>query len=814
MQRYDFFFGQKVSEGELDAGFQAVDDAHSQLLLDSGMVGITLGGEVSQHAGTANLTVDVSGPASLYDQLGQRISWSPTLNMNCAVDENSNPTAVVSPGNRRWLTIFAKYNRVLSDPRLDAAGATVYFNRADGYVLHVAAGAEGSSPSKPVLRADELVLADIELDYAQTQILNADISEVRRQWAIKTSSGTVVAVGTVEEAVQVLADADVAHLFDPTDAHAASAIGYAGGPTWNDATANPATTVEAQLDKIVSELADEGTVGYGGADKVGSETFTVATRAIASGSVREQLAAVLQVSTDHIDDTTDAHAATAVGSNTFTVAGRVIPTGTVRDQLASVLQVSTDHIDDTTDAHAASAVGYAGGATWNDGTTNPAATVEAQLDKIVSELADEGTVGYGGADKIGSETFTVAGRAIASGSAREQIAAVLQVSTDHIDDTTGAHNASAIGGSIITQGQFSLPALPVQSNLSNLLSNDDAIHALMNNLHLKSFSHFGDLSAANYRAVEFAQGTEYGSRVICVANHANLITSPPKAIWAPRGLTGSWAGVFPFDAATNNDDRVLCLVCGNNILVAAGKYGAGGTGGWIETAPAANPNAFATCTPTGFTTAGCSVEALAWAFAAPYYGFIAVGGDGTNIKISRSTNATTWVAATTVPAGDVRLLDVATNAQGTLAVAISATKAYYSTDDFNTWIATSAFSPGNLTAVTYDALLNTFVISGKSAGDPVFWTSTDGSTWTKYDPGIGVGWQSIESNGHGYLVATDFDAHDIIVVALTRTSPYYFTVENIVPDTITNGPHSVSFVRGRLFICIESTEIWGTTLAI
>ena len=44
------------------------------------------------------------------------------------------------------------------------------------------------------------------------------------------------------------------HSFLSAGAHAASALTYAGGGNWADGTTNPATTVEGELDKIVSEL--------------------------------------------------------------------------------------------------------------------------------------------------------------------------------------------------------------------------------------------------------------------------------------------------------------------------------------------------------------------------------------------------------------------------------------------------------------------------------------------------------------------------------------------------------------------------------
>lgn len=49
----------------------------------------------------------------------------------------------------------------------------------------------------------------------------------------------------------------------------------------------------------------------------------------------------------------------------------------------------------------ASAVNYGGGGTWNDGDTNPAASVEATLDAIFADLASSA-----GSDKIGAAAYT------------------------------------------------------------------------------------------------------------------------------------------------------------------------------------------------------------------------------------------------------------------------------------------------------------------------------------------------------------------------------------------------------------------------
>lgn len=269
--RRDFFFRQKVTEAELDVAFAELEQADRYLATDLGLVGVAIGMVVAQQA-SPNMTVQVSGPGVVYDQTGQRIAIPSTQNVNCAVDEDALSTAVVTPGNSRILSIFAEFDRVLSDPRVDGNAATVYFVRSESYVFNVAKGVEGVGPTAPALRGDQILLADITIAFGATTIVTGDISTTRREWMFKLT-GTVVTVGSPEEALQALATAIAtdtaglaAHIADAVDAHLATAIGYAGGAVWADSTTNPATTVEAQLDKIITDLTS--TSGNRGAGKL------------------------------------------------------------------------------------------------------------------------------------------------------------------------------------------------------------------------------------------------------------------------------------------------------------------------------------------------------------------------------------------------------------------------------------------------------------------------------------------------------------------------------------------------------------------
>jgi len=210
MQRFDFFFRQKVTEGELDAAFDAVEQMEFNSHLAQGLVGAQSQAIVTENSGTPNLTVDISGPAEIRDQLGQRVAWTASQDVDCSVDENSNSTAVGAAPNERYLSIFAKFARTLSDPRLDGTGAAINFNRAEGFQINVVQGAEAAlgTASRPATRADEILLADVLLVFGQTQILNANISTTRRQSAFVTVLGsTTIRAGQAEDALQQVASA-------------------------------------------------------------------------------------------------------------------------------------------------------------------------------------------------------------------------------------------------------------------------------------------------------------------------------------------------------------------------------------------------------------------------------------------------------------------------------------------------------------------------------------------------------------------------------------------------------------------------------
>ena len=97
--------------------------------------------------------------------------------VDCSVDLVGIPTAVATPGNERWLVLFLRFDRQLSDPRTDGNAQQVYFRRDESFEIVVRQAPEGAlgAGTKVALQQDELLICDLRLVHGQGQILDADI---------------------------------------------------------------------------------------------------------------------------------------------------------------------------------------------------------------------------------------------------------------------------------------------------------------------------------------------------------------------------------------------------------------------------------------------------------------------------------------------------------------------------------------------------------------------------------------------------------------------------------------------------------------
>lgn len=282
--RKQYYFDENVTEDELNEGFDGLENADRNLASDLGFFGIIAGAVVAQHAALANLTVDVSGAGILYDQIGERLYWPNTQNVDVSKDFNAVSTAVAVGGNEKWVSVFAQFVRVLSDPRTDGHSDTIYFSQDEGFAFYVTQGAEAAigTAARPPMQSAMILLADINFVHGETQVLNGSIDTTRRQdWLVVAGTPISLRNGRIVDAFT--------SLVQQLDISGAAAIGYGGTGNWADGTTNPATTVESMLDHIVSVLASAG-----GTAKIEGDAFAGPNGlfSLSAGTLKSQLQAM------------------------------------------------------------------------------------------------------------------------------------------------------------------------------------------------------------------------------------------------------------------------------------------------------------------------------------------------------------------------------------------------------------------------------------------------------------------------------------------------------------------------------------------
>ena len=250
--RRNYFHGQVLQEGELDAGFNGLEAADWNLATDLGLVGVAGGGVVTQHSPTPDLTVDVTSVRA-YDQQGRRIEFPSTQTPSLATDSNSVSTAVANGGNSKIVSLFVRFKRDQSDPRTDDNAVPLNFVQDEGFEFVVVQGAEAASPTPPALLSDGILLADVTRTFGQTQIVNGDISTARRQDMFVGTAGSIgFRAGTPEEALQDILTELNNHITGVSNLHPATAISAAA--VSQSPTSLSLGTVSSQLAALLTAV--------------------------------------------------------------------------------------------------------------------------------------------------------------------------------------------------------------------------------------------------------------------------------------------------------------------------------------------------------------------------------------------------------------------------------------------------------------------------------------------------------------------------------------------------------------------------------
>lgn len=274
MNLFDFYFRQIVTQTVMDWTFAQAQLADHDQSVDNVFIGIMDGLNVVENHLGPDLSVDIDNGVA-YTQEGARVFEADVLtNLNCAVDEYNVSTAVVNPGNERWLTVFARFTRDLQDPAIDGNGLEVYTKQLEDCELIVHQGAEAAIglASRPAMIDNAVLLADINLQFGQTTIQTAlHIHYDRRQdW-------TRVVGTTLADFVHGNAKDAVEELYTTLDSWAAIGSPFVFSETWWGVQpvlgpTPPPVNVSMALDAIVYDLARAFTPS--GASRVGIEKFT------------------------------------------------------------------------------------------------------------------------------------------------------------------------------------------------------------------------------------------------------------------------------------------------------------------------------------------------------------------------------------------------------------------------------------------------------------------------------------------------------------------------------------------------------------
>lgn len=365
------------------------------LAADLRIYGVVSGGVPSPHSPVPDLSIDFTAPARAYDNLGQRLFFGTGQTLDCAVDLSGIPTDVSSAGNERWLGVFLRFTRLLSDPRTDGNSQQVFFRRDESFELVVRQAAEGPAGAAPrlALQSDELLLCDVRRRPGQTQIVNADLDTTRRQAFVFVQG---------------------------------SSVGITTG-TWNT-LAPTSPTVQAALDEVDAQLTGH---------------FAGATHRHAAGAIDFAPHGFVAANTvqgavnELVDDLAAATGAGQIGAGGVPGNPSPLAPGTVATQLSGLLGLLNNHVGAISDAHPASAISAV------PHNYIAATNVQAQLQGLVAALADAGAA-TPGSSRIGSPALPGAPVVMPQGTVGSQLFALLLGLNGHINEMFTAHAATTI----------------------------------------------------------------------------------------------------------------------------------------------------------------------------------------------------------------------------------------------------------------------------------------------------------------------------------------------------------------------------------
>src|SRR5436853_7374322 len=106
MDKKDWYYLQSVTEAEMDSAFDQVGAADRAIVKTNSLVGLTSSNIVPTPVGAA-LSITVP-PFTAFDKLGRRIPSAAPITQLLTTATGGGSTAP-SSGNRRWISVFARF---------------------------------------------------------------------------------------------------------------------------------------------------------------------------------------------------------------------------------------------------------------------------------------------------------------------------------------------------------------------------------------------------------------------------------------------------------------------------------------------------------------------------------------------------------------------------------------------------------------------------------------------------------------------------------------------------------------------------------
>lgn len=413
-----WYYGQLVYESDLNEAFRDLEIGSNNILVDQGLVGVLRGFTVGQQP-TPNMSVIVEGSSVAYDQQGRRCFLPTPETVDLSQDSDGVPTAVINPGNVKWLTIFVQFERQLSDLVPDDNNNLVYFREDEGMKFVVVQGPEAAlgSETRPAKLDNGLLIADVLIEHGTTAILEGTgptsvprietdnfqlmpdsrfDSPFRLQFNDASGGGVLVNANSVTEAIQQITNVLNQHIAGTAFEHPPRDEPFNGGPNWADGTTNPPITplgeqqtLNGQIAKMIEDLATTD-----GSDKI-RHTMPAWRNGFTGDSINSSL---LGTSVGGIVRDLSSRASRAVnGANKIGFRPDTDRYGTAWDELGftdseDVHDAVHNILNILSSNNGGSTIGQAATAAWRDGSVpgnNIGVTnLTALSDQIVEDLAD------------------------------------------------------------------------------------------------------------------------------------------------------------------------------------------------------------------------------------------------------------------------------------------------------------------------------------------------------------------------------------------------------------------------------------------